>query len=163
MKTLVLDASALIGGFWPSDKEECYSVPEVIKEIKKNDIRLKIQLSISQGFLKILDPPPHSVEKTHKAGMDSGDIALLSRTDLKILSLALYLKEKGRDPVIVTDDYDIQNLASILEIKHIGVAEMGIKKVLKWKKACKGCGKVFRVDYEGRCNVCGSKLIIMSA
>lgn len=157
---LVLDASALLSGFTPSG--ECCTVQEVIWEIKEKNARFRVSLSLSEGNLKLVEPQKKYLTEVKKAAAASGDIAKLSDTDIKLLSIALRFKRKRSRPVIVTDDYNIQNLASRLGIAFASTTEGEIKKVLTWEKICRGCGKKFPAGYSGECDVCGTKVTKMS-
>jgi UPF0271 protein len=160
-RILVLDSSAFIGGFQPTSGEECYTVQGVLEEVKKESLRLEVDLRLSEGVLRVLGPTRDSLSKVERAATESGDIALLSKTDMDLLSLALHFKGEGKDVAIVTDDYDIQNLAAKLGVSFLPAMEMGIRKVLRWKNICKGCGKRFPIRYKGRCDTCGSILKII--
>lgn len=153
---LVLDASALLSGFSPDS--ECYTVQEVIGEVREKNARLRISLSLEEGSLKLIEPREENLLEIKKAALESGDIVKLSETDIKLLSIALYFKKKRAEPVIVTDDYNIQNVAIKLDMKFSPTTEAGIKKIFTWKKICKGCGKKFPVEYHGNCDVCGTKV-----
>jgi len=154
---LILDASALLSGFRPSG--ECYTVQEVIDEIKEKNAKLRVNLSLGEGSLKLAEPQEESLMEVKKAAEESGDIAKLSETDIKLLSIALYFKKKRSRAIVVTDDYNIQNLASRLGIEFSPTTEGGIKKILIWRKICRGCGRKFPIKYHGSCDVCGSKVV----
>ena len=148
---LVLDTIAFIAGM--SMEGECYTVNEVLEELKSEDAKLKASLALSQGDLKVREPDDKYINEVIKASKKTGDILNLSQTDIKLLALAMELKG-----IIITDDYDMQNLAKVLEIEYKQVAELGIRKIFQWKNICKGCGKIFPLEYKGRCDVCGSEL-----
>jgi UPF0271 protein len=76
---------------------------------------------------------------------------------MQLLALALELKTEGYTPQIVTDDYSIQNLAAYLGIVYRPVGMKGIKRVLKWKYKCIGCGRIFDEKIK-ECPICGSSL-----
>ncbi len=153
---LVLDASVLLSGFQPGS--ECYTVREVIDEVREKNAKLRVSLSLEEGSLKLIEPPEESLTEVKKFARESGDIAKLSDTDIKLLSVALHFKKKRFKPVIITDDYNIQNLASMLGMEFSPTTEAGIKKILTWKKICKGCGKRFPIEYQGSCDVCGTRV-----
>lgn len=159
-KIIVLDTSAFIGGFQPQiSKEECYTVQEVVEEIKDREAKLIVDLCLEEGRIKIVKPSKASITEVKALSKETGDSALLSEADIKIISLALYLKKEGYNPVIMTDDYDIQNLVTTLGIGFVPIVEGKIKKVLRWKNICKGCGKIFPIECrEEKCDVCGSML-----
>lgn len=154
VKPLVLDASALIAGFQPQDGEYL-TVPEVLGEVKDESMRLLLELRVREGALKLREPDEEALLKVKGAASRSGYTALLSLTDTKLLALALSV-----GGALATDDYDIQNMARELGIPYTPLAEEGIKRILRWKNICKGCGRVYTSKYtEKRCEVCGSALV----
>lgn len=131
------------------------TVSRVLKEIKDDE---------SVNYLSLIDigvkdPDRSDVEKVKRVARKTGDIYKLSETDLDLLALAIEIKREGNEPVIVTDDYSIQNVARSLGIKTDSVVQKGISKKFKWVRICKGCKR--RVD-EGRiCPVCGSEVYLV--
>jgi UPF0271 protein len=146
-KVYVLDTSALISHPGPL---EGFTVREVIAEAKSPIAKLRGSLV----SIKVVEPSTASIEKVRKSAEKTGD--RLSETDLKLLALALDLKKEGKNPEILTEDYAIQNLASVLNIKFSGIGGRGIRQVLRWIWVCPSCGRSFRA--EGECKFCGSRL-----
>ncbi|MFQ5887758.1 MAG: NOB1 family endonuclease [Candidatus Hydrothermarchaeales archaeon] len=154
----ILDTSAIIGGFRPSPEHRSYTVQEVIDEVKDERSRLLADLELSQN-LKILEPSSESLRKVISRSKETGDYIRVSSTDTKVISLALDFKKKGGEPIIVSDDYDVQNLSRDLQIIFQPLVERGIQEVFTWKIVCKACGKEFASDYgKEECNRCGSKI-----
>ncbi len=81
----------------------------------------------------------------------TGDSRRLSETDIEVLALALELGYQ-----IVTDDYSIQNLATVLGVPFRGLDQKGIGAVFEWEARCKGCGKRFPAAVK-ECDICGSE------
>lgn len=154
-RVYVLDAAAFLSGY-PLEDGEFYTVPGVLRELRDSRAKLRAELGVEEGILRVLDPPGSA--ELEEAALDTGDIAGLSKTDMSLLSLALHLRERGLEPVVVTDDYGVQNMAKRLELDYLPVAEMGIKKPLKWRMVCRGCGRVYAASYRGRCSLCGSEV-----
>lgn len=140
----IVDTSALLSGFVPDNREEFITVEEVIHELKG--------LHYPSKMLKVYAPSKESMRKIENFVKETGDD--LSVTDKKLLALALDV-----DGVLLTEDYDIQNVAKALEIKFSSIATEGIEEVYTWKKLCKGCKKEYPIDYEGTCEICGSQVI----
>lgn len=155
-RAFILDAGAFLSGFTPGNEEEFYTVAEVLEELKGGNARLRAEMSLQEGSLKIIDPPV--AEELHKIIRETGDAGRLSDTDLKLLSLALFLRGRGCKPVIVSDDYGVQNVAHKLKIDYSPTTEAGIRRFIRWHKVCRGCGKEFPVSYNDSCDVCGSAL-----
>ncbi len=156
---LVFDASAFVAGVKPESAAECYTVPEIMGELKSDSARLILDLSIEEGSLRIMEPGEEAIAEVEKFAEESGDIGHLSAGDVKLIALALELS-KGKEKVaILTDDYAVQNLSKRMGISYSSIAEAGIKRYLKWKNICKGCGKRFPMEYEGVCDRCGSVVV----
>lgn len=152
-KVYVLDSSAFLSGFSLEDGEH-YTVNKVLDELKTPRARVRAEIGLREGRLKIVNPP--EIKGVSEAAEETGDIANLSEADIRLLHLAAYLKSEGLNPVIVTDDYSVQNVAKTLDLDFIAPTEKGITKLFKWKAVCKGCGKIFPTTFKGKCPHCGS-------
>ena len=140
----IVDTSVLLSGFVPDDQEEYITVDEVLHELK--------ECSYYTRVLKIYSPSKKNIKKIEDVVKKTGDD--LSVTDKKLLALALDF-----EGTLLTEDYDIQNVAKSLGIKFSSIATEGIKEVYKWKKICKGCKKEYPLGYKGKCEICGSDVI----
>jgi len=160
-KVAVLDTSALIAGFDPFllNGEE-YTVPMVKEEIAESSMpEVRFETAVASGKLKIKVPSGEFVDRTKASATLVGDKFLLSQTDLQLLALSLQLKEEGYSPMIVTDDYSIQNVADQLGIEFVSLATFGIRLRLTWVRYCPACRKTYSSDSRAKtCVVCGTKL-----
>lgn len=160
-KAVVLDTSALIAGFDPLSIEgEHYTVPKVKDEIAENsmsDVRFKI--AVENGKLRVRIPNEISLSKIKASATVVGDTFFLSETDLQVLALALELKTEGYTPLIVTDDYSIQNVANQVGIEFASLATYGIRRRLHWIRYCPACHRKYPADSKQKtCEVCGTPL-----
>jgi|Deesub1362A_J573_1020465.scaffolds.fasta_scaffold00872_20 UPF0271 protein len=153
MEKYIIDSSAIFfrKGLYPS----MVTVPEVIKEIRD---------SSSVDYLSFIDlevkePDGSCVEEIEKIAKRSGDIYRLSETDIKLLALALTVRKEGFEPVIVTDDYSIQNVAKIAQLKTDSIIQKGISKEFMWIRRCRGCKREVE-DGTERCPICGSEIYL---
>ncbi|NOZ94343.1 MAG: ribonuclease VapC [Acidobacteria bacterium] len=161
MRVFILDTSAVIPGFVPLEDEGslCVTVREVVEEVTNPRERLALELAVEQGRLRVETPGEDALARARAGARESGDLTHLSETDLALLALALEKKEAGAEAVILTDDFDIQNLATILGIEYAPMAERGIGRVFRWVLVCRGCRRRYPADYgEEVCGVCGSPL-----
>ncbi len=143
MVMYVLDASSIIAGInVPPDKG--ITTPEVLEEVKLHNFNMLLY--------RVESPDSSFIEEVRAAAKKTGDLEVLSDTDINLLALAL--QEHG---ILVTDDYAMQNVATKLGIKYEGIQMRGIKEVRRWKWRCESCGRYFRKYYE-ECPVCGGKL-----
>lgn len=144
----VLDASAFIHEYHV--QEPTASIPEVRAELE-DESAYRFDAREGSG-MRIHIPDPETLERIHRAARDGGDLGTLSETDVRLLATAFEL-----DGVLVTDDYAVQNVASLLDIAVEPIAQEGIDETRRWRFQCRGCGREFDDDAE-RCPICGSDL-----
>ncbi|AEG18588.1 PIN domain-containing protein [Methanobacterium paludis] len=158
-RVYVLDASAIIGGFY-SKKTMNFTTSDVTSEIKDLKSKIMLQSAIEDGHIEIQDPDSEGVEKLGKVLRESGDILRLSDVDKNIIALAVTLKNKGFNPTLVTDDYSMQNVLKIIGMPYRSVLTEGIKEIVGWVKICKGCKKKYPPEYKfDECEICGTRVI----
>jgi UPF0271 protein len=145
---VVLDTSAIIYLSDFREFDEIFTVQDVVEEVKDRITTMKL----SGLKLKIVEPKKEIIAEIKKVAEETGDLEKLSRTDLKVLALA-----KESNCTIISDDYNIQNIAEKIGIDYISIFSKKITKLIKWKKFCKNCKKYF--EKEKFCPVCGEKLI----
>lgn len=154
----VLDASAFINGF-KIDSNNNFTVPEITEEIKDFKSRLVFDTALEEGKLIIQDVPATYVREVGEIISVSGDVLRLSNPDKKLIALAYMLFDKGKDVMVVSDDYTIQNTLKIMDIPYSGIITDGIKGIYNWKKVCEGCKKEYDENYPfDDCEICGSKI-----
>jgi UPF0271 protein len=146
---LVLDTSALFSMEDLPPGSEAFVTPSVVSELEKYKDR---RLERWGDLLRTSEPTSAAIKKVKEAAQRTGDAGRISSTDLDVLALALDM-----EAVLLTDDYSIQNLAAYLGIVYRPVGMKGIKRVLKWKYKCIGCGRVFDEKIK-ECPICGSSL-----
>ncbi|MFX1465203.1 MAG: NOB1 family endonuclease [Promethearchaeota archaeon] len=159
----ILDATALISGLDPNIiNRTLWTVAEVIDEIKDSRNKFRIEMAIENKMIKIGSPSATMINKIKQAAEKSGDIVVLSDTDIKILALAYELKDKGHEVVILTDDYSVQNVASQLKIESKAYTTAGIRYEIKWELYCPSCFHSIEMRYTKRkqifCEICGTKM-----
>ncbi|MEM3507089.1 MAG: hypothetical protein QW589_02275 [Candidatus Bathyarchaeia archaeon] len=161
LKVFVVDTSAFIAGFDPfSVEEKVYTVPEVWKELVENTIPyFRFETSYNCGRLKVKSPSLKTKKTVIKKAIEIGEKLALSEADLKILALGLDLKLKGEEPIIISDDYSIQNMAESLGLKYSSLITFGISYRFKWIFYCPACFKKYpQSNGLNVCIVCGTTL-----
>jgi UPF0271 protein len=129
--------------------EDFLCPPGVVDELKRyKDHRLDLW----GDLLKISDCTKASVDKITEVARKSGDLGRLSPVDITVLALAL-----DAGGTILSDDYSIQNVATIIGLEFRPVGMKAIKKVEKWNYKCIGCGKWFK-EKSNECPICGSAM-----
>lgn len=160
-RVLILDTSAFIMGYDPlSIEEEQFTVPLVLEELgPETTIWTRYKIAQQTGKLKILRPLVNFVDQIKLLSTDVGDIRVLSEVDIQILALALQLQSEGRNPVIVSDDYAIQNVAERIGAGYKSLATFGIRYQLDWFLYCPACRRKYPPSSnEEACRVCGAML-----
>ena len=158
-KVYVLDASAIIGGF-SSKKFQNYITASIISEIKDLKSKLILESAIEDGSIRIMEPESVDVKNVSDTITKSGDVLRLSNADKNLVALAFKLKRESYDPMVVTDDYSMQNVLKIVDIPYRSVLTKGIKGIYGWVKLCKGCKKEYPPEYDfDECEICGTRII----
>jgi len=99
------------------------------------------------------------LERVKESSKTVGDVLFLSEVDLQVLALALELKTGGLIPLIVTDDYSIQNVADQVGVEFASLMTFGIRFRHHWIMYCPACYRKYPPDYKTEmCEVCGTKL-----
>ncbi len=160
-RVIVIDTSALIAGFDPFFiNEEQFTVPMVRDEITENTMSsFRFKAAVESGKVKIKRPEQSFLENIKVSASAVGDSFFLSETDLEVLALALELKTNGYSPLIATDDYSIQNVASEIGVEFAPLTTFGIRRRLQWIRYCPACHKRYPANYKSLgCNICGTRL-----
>jgi UPF0271 protein len=108
--------------------------------------------------MKIRTPSAASVSRVLDEARALGDKVVLSKTDTSIVALALDLGKEGKTPVIVSDDYAVQNVAEALKLTYQSLATFGIRQKFNWVLYCPACFRQYPTGDTQDCLVCGTKL-----
>jgi len=160
-RVIVLDTSAFIAGFDPlTVPEKQYTVPEVKKELIAGSMPwMRFNAAVENRKLMIRNPKSSVFQEIQEASRQVGDMRYLSEADLQVLALALELKGRGLSPLIITDDYSIQNVANKIDVEFTSLLTFGIKFRFKWILYCPACYRKYPSDYKFKiCEVCGTTL-----
>ena len=120
---------------------------------------MRFKTAIESGKLRVKTPSTHFLDKVKESSKVVGDVLYLSQVDLQVLALALELKSTSHDPLIVTDDYSIQNVADQIGVDFASPMTFGIRYRLYWILYCPACHRKYPSDYKFKsCQVCGTEL-----
>lgn len=137
---------------------ETYSVPEVRDELREQTgPSYRLAISSSSGKLKIQSPTTSSLEEVTEGARALGDKVALSKADKSVLALALDLRREGKMPIIVSDDYAVQNVAEGIGVSYQPLATLGIREKYNWTYYCPACFRRYAADVQV-CGVCGTRL-----
>jgi UPF0271 protein len=155
----VLDTSVFLSGkSFNISQGEIITTDSVSDELKPGGKDYMNFQFLKEKGLKIYQPSYKYVKKISGIADKQGEKMRLSKTDVDILAIAFEIKEEwNKKPVIVTDDYSIQNIAEIINIRFLTISKRGITKNFKWERCCRGCGKKI-LDDSNHCPVCGSSI-----
>jgi len=156
-----LDTSAFIAGFDPlSAGERQYSVPMVRRELASKSMPwVRFKAAVENRKLRVRKPKISFLKKVKEASKSVGDVRYLSEADMQVLALALELKSTGLDPLIVTDDYSIQNVANQMGVNFTSLMTYGIRFRFDWILYCPACHRKYPPDYKFKsCEICGTEL-----
>src|SRR5256884_5011990 len=127
-------------GFNPSEARGAYSGRGVEEELSGGTMaQLRFRMFSEKGELKVQAPSLRAEGMVEEASRKAGESGYLSKADREVLALALVLKLDGHEPIIVSDDYAIQNLAEHLQIGHSSLANFGIVHRFDWIMYCPPC------------------------
>lgn len=158
---LVLDTSAFIGGFDAlSITDRVFTVHAVGQELVSNSMTYtRFKTAVESGKLQMRAPSNIYLDLVNESSKTVGDVLFLSGVDKQVLALALELKSEGEKPLIVTDDYSIQNVANQLGLEFAPLMTFGIRYRLNWTIYCPACHREYSPDYKGKtCQACGTGL-----
>ena len=142
----VLDSSAFIHDYHTT--EQTATIPLVREELE-DESAYRFDAMEGSG-MHIHIPNEDTTEKVRRAARESGDLEVLSDTDVRLVATAFEL-----DGILVTDDYAMQNVAEKLNVEVEFIAQDGIEEQRDWNYQCQGCGREFD-DHKERCPICGS-------
>ena len=150
---LVLDTTAFYAGVpYTNTSEYMVTTPDVISEVSNERTRSLIALS----KINVWQADQVQWKRVKDAARGTGD-SNLSKADLSVLALCLHISAEGNEAILLSDDYAVENVASMLGIKARPLMTDGIKIASQWVFFCPACGKKYdkpRPD----CIVCGTKL-----
>ncbi|MEF8974194.1 MAG: DNA-binding protein, partial [Haloarcula sp.] len=112
----VLDSSAFINEYHTD--EQIATIPLVREELEDEAAYRFDALEGSGMHLHI--PEDNTVERIERAASETGDLAELSETDIRLIAAAFEL-----DSRLVTDDYAMQNVAEKLDVSVEVIAREG--------------------------------------
>lgn len=144
----VLDSSAFIHEYHTT--ADIATIPLVREELEgESAFRYD---ALEGGGMHLHIPGEGPIETVRRTASESGDIDVLSETDVRLVATAFEL-----DATLVTDDYAMQNVADRLDLRVEVIAQDGISEQREWRFQCQGCGREFDEERD-RCPICGSEL-----
>ena len=143
----ILDTCAFFTQMHPSGK--IATVKNIEDEIINRQSKQYYSNLKSKG-LKIIEPVKESLDFIKKKAKETGDLDVLSLTDIKILALGYELQG-----TIISDDFAIQNVALALEVEFVSCSNKAITEKRIWKYKCTACHHKEK-EKKTDCPVCGN-------
>ena len=158
-KSFVIDASAIYNGVLSHKLLGKKYLPQCvtyeIQGMYRGEALLE-EISVKKDVVVTI-PTIESIKAIDDYAKRTGDIAELSECDIKVIALAYEIQLQGQSVEIITDDYDIQNLANYMNIPYKGIYWKGITWVHEYTWVCTGCGFKTKEKME-TCYDCGSPM-----
>ena len=121
MALFVLDAGALLNSRFLFDEKHQYACPSLVfDEWKSFSQKLLAENAFKSGVLSIIDPCPLSIERARRLTEKTGTVRL-SAGDEAVIALGIELKERRQRPIVLTDDFSVQNLLKHAKVRFQGV------------------------------------------
>jgi len=161
VRVLVLDTSAFLVGFNPLSVDlKVFTVPAVEQELSATSMAMvRFSAARDSGRLDVRRPTESSRSRVKDESLRLGEQLVLSEADSEILALALDLKDCGLEPVVVSDDYAVQNVAETLSVAYASLATFGISYEFNWISYCPACFRRYpQTPACTECQVCGTTL-----
>lgn len=160
-RAIVLDAAGFFSGYASMiSKDKVFTVREVIDEIKDPWSRAIYENAASAYRVSIVEPSGESIEKALKAALEEDLVEALSDADKKLLALAIDLKERGYDVLLITDDSYLHRLARKLGVESRGARRSTPRSFKPRLYFCEVCGYKTRKRVEA-CPQCGSRVSVL--
>ncbi len=157
---IVLDASVIYNGVLTHNIPGIKYIPDcVLDEVSG---MLKGEAIIEEALLYkeliVLTPDNKSLLDIKQKASETGDIQELSECDLSVLAIAKKLQMQYTSVIILSDDYDIQNLANYIGIPCKGIHWKGITSLHEYLWQCPGCGAKSK-EKTKNCIECGTEMV----
>lgn len=159
---VVLDTGALLAKYYrflPMSTVDAYTTLSATDEVKDYENKTSLREAIDLGLLKLATPDQHYIEIALQSAIKMGCIHKLSKTDLDIVALALQLQGLYSNVVVITDDYELQNLLVYLRVSFKPLRTTGIHELRVFVAQCPICGYVPSKPGEEMCPFCGVKIL----
>ena len=189
----IVDANYFIeGNTFIQAPPKIYTTQEAIDEVRDHHSKQRLEETKLRHEIIIREPSPESYEAVEKCATDSGNVVLLSHTDMGLIALALdfqpaeptesaeqkNVKTPGfdewitaenfgkleDDPVtLCTGDATMQCVAMILGIHVVSPTGQRVAEVKRWLMRCAACGAETLDASKEFCPECGQHELVRYA
>ena len=158
---LILDSSTFINHLNILQLDyPLFTINEINQELLTQKAKLFFDIAIMNEKLILRNPSKKSIDYIKEVSQKTGDVYNLSEIDRKILALTWQInKENEYNPIVLTEDYAIQNVLSELDLKYKSIVEIGIRDIIHWEFYCPECNKIILKPTKNLiCSSCGMRL-----
>lgn len=148
-------------GYNPLSIEETQiTTPSVIREIRSGTTpHTRIKIAVNVGKMILRDPSSRILDEIIASSTKIGDFPSLSKADMDVLALSLEFQRTGFSPLLVSDDYAIQNVAEYVGIRYTSLVSFGIRFRFEWLLYCPACKRRYsQTPSITKCTICGTRL-----
>ncbi|TFG35012.1 hypothetical protein EU527_00770 [Candidatus Thorarchaeota archaeon] len=155
----VVDTSVLFSTWMNRMKDGNFvTVTGVIEEIKNRPSRLRTEILLHLDKLKEEAPESLSLDIVRTTAKDSGDLKVLSETDIDLISLAHTKMTNGFSTTLVSSDLAVLNTA-----RHVGISTLDpsgkFQHEIIWLLKCPACNRKSKSTVKTLdCPVCGTQM-----
>lgn len=156
----LLDASAILNNpRFSFDERHSYACTlEILEELKSFETKTLAENALKRKLLRVYRPK-HKYWKNAEKIVSQKGFTRMSRADISVIALAMQFKEEGKEFVVLTDDYSIQNFLAMLGIAFSPIIQGRIKQTIAFIKYCPACLREFHKACAPReCPDCGIEL-----
>jgi UPF0271 protein len=155
----VVDAGALFSP-WKLDIKDALvaTTNNILSEIRNRPSQSRAEIMILLDRMLTTDPTSEYIFRARDAATRSGDISVISENDIELVALALMLNDKGKAVVLVSTDFAVLNIASLMGLKILDPSKKFDQEIV-WGMRCPACHyqeKTLRRETE--CPVCGTQM-----
>lgn len=150
VKKVVLDACSVIRGSHDFSSRPYLLPQKAFLEVGDCLALDALEAGIESGSVTVKSAGEKSMARVRVAAEKTGDAGSLSEADVEVIAVAL---EEGA--VIETDDYAVQNVASVMGLEYVPCVQDGISSERFYSYFCPGCGRDFTRQTR-ECPVCAS-------
>jgi len=137
---------------------DVYTTSLAVSEVRDLENRQALLEAIDVGIINITDPEKRYINTILLEAKNTGSLSKLSTTDIHIAALALMLRERYSNVIVITDDYELQNLLLNIKISFKPLKTSGITCFIKYTVYCPICYYTPSNPGETTCPFCGAKL-----
>jgi len=154
----VLDSGAILNDaqFRFREEDRYIATPRIVDEMRDFRSRMLVESAIQYSLLEVREPKEGSLQRAREEAEKLG-LTRLSEADFSVIALAWELRRQ--DVLVITDDYSVQNVLSVLGIAFAPVLMGGISGEIYFQKQCPVCAREYpKGSKEVECEQCGAGL-----